>query len=175
VHNHGNTVAVIKLLSGVLKSEWYNPLSDNYNEIPQVIKSSYIYSGNITWMTPCYYQTHKLINEGSTEAAISIQAYSHVESKDPNEQYTESFNYIVPGNSDLRRFYPNADFDYDKLEEIVKSEINTKTCFNPGYRKLGNFLCNIKLWISYATKNLFIISTFPTEKLPRKKLLPNSN
>ena len=39
VHNHGETVAIIKMLSGTLKSEWYNPLSDVYNEIPQVKKT----------------------------------------------------------------------------------------------------------------------------------------
>ena len=62
VHNHGNALAIIKLLSGTIKSEWYNPLSDNYYEKPEIIKSSYLYASNITWMTSCYYQTHKLIN-----------------------------------------------------------------------------------------------------------------
>lgn len=127
IHNHGDTVAVIKMLHGSLKSEWYNPLSDEVNEELKPAMVGNIVKGDITWMTPCYYQTHKLINENSTTAAMSIQSYAHVETV---SNHSESFNYILPNEGKLKRFYPNSDYTFDELIEIVLREYRTKTCDN---------------------------------------------
>jgi hypothetical protein len=128
VHNHGNALAIIKLLSGTLKSEWYNPLSDNYYEKPEIIKSSYLYASNITWMTSCYYQTHKLINIRNDIAAVSIQAYSHVESQSEDD-YLEYFNFILPPSPQLIKFYPNADFkNLTEFENTILNEYKMGKC-----------------------------------------------
>ena len=130
--------------------------SDNYNEIPKVIKSGNLRAGNITWMTPCFYQTHKLINEDKYKAAISIQAYSHVQKKDPNHEYVEYFNYVVSGKSDLRRFYPNADFDYFVFKTTVKEEFKSKTCKKtPGDGKF-NKIRKLKFGSVIHTRNFKI-------------------
>jgi hypothetical protein len=130
VHNHGDAVAVIKLLSGTLKSEWYNPLSDNYNEKPKVIKSAILHKNDLTWMTPCYYQTHKLISIDKDKAGVSIQGYAHIHSSNLYEKYKDFFNFILPPSPKLIEFYPNRDFIFDFKEflNITISELDSKNC-----------------------------------------------
>ena len=141
VHNHGDSVAVIKLLSGTLRSEWYNPLSDNYNEIPKVIKSAILHKNDLTWMTPCYYQTHKLISIDKDKAAVSIQGYAHIHSSNPYEKYKDFFNFILPTSPKLIEFYPNRDFifDFKEFMNITIAELDANKC------KLGsgNFFLNL--------------------------------
>ena len=120
IHNHGNAVALIKLLCGKLKTEWFNPLAEENSKNPKVIKTGFINAGNIAWMTPFNYQTHKLTNEGNS-VAISIQAYAHTDSN-TGKVYSETFNYIKSGDPELHHFYPNEDFSYDNLERIVLEE-----------------------------------------------------
>ncbi len=123
IHNHGNAAALIKLLCGKLKTEWFNPLAETNSKKPRVIKSGLINAGDIAWMTPFNYQTHKLTNEGNS-VAISIQAYSHTDSN-TGKFYSETFNYIKPDDAKLHHFYPNEDFSYDNLERIVLGEYRT--------------------------------------------------
>jgi hypothetical protein len=118
------------MLHGSLRSEWYNPLGAYQNEEIKPVKVGYISKGDITWMTPCYYQVHKLINENATTAAISIQSYSHVETV---EDHSESFNYILPNDGTLKKFYPTSDYTFENLIDIVMREYRTQTCNNPNH------------------------------------------
>lgn len=120
IHNHGNAAALIRLLCGKLKTEWFNPLAETNSKNPQVIKTGFINAGDIAWMTPFNYQTHKLTNEDNS-VAISIQAYAHTDSNTGNV-YSETFDYIKSGDPELHHFYPNEDFSYDNLERIVLEE-----------------------------------------------------
>jgi len=99
------------MLHGSLKSEWFNPLYNRTAEAFSLIKKGYLHPGDITWMTPCFYQTHKLTNEGSTGASISIQGYQHTWQSDKSfETFSESFNFYnllanrikVAGKSDWK-------------------------------------------------------------------------
>lgn len=125
VHNHGNTVAIIKILSGTLVSEWYNPLAEVFNETPKPVKTGYLVPGDITWMTSNYYQTHKLLNLNSTRSAVSVQAYAYSSSE---IEFHESFNYVLQNDGALHRFYPTADYSFEELKKIVLNELRNKEC-----------------------------------------------
>ncbi len=130
VHNHGDAVAIIKMLHGSLKSEWFNPLYNRTAEAFSLIKKGYLHPGDITWMTPCFYQTHKLTNEGSTGASISIQGYQHTWQSDKSfETFSESFNYVKPPDESLKQFYPNIDFEFAEFKTLLRNEYNTEMCY----------------------------------------------
>jgi len=128
IHNHGDSVAVIKVLDGEIESEWFNPIWEYTGEKAEVVKTGSCKSGEVTWMTPCFYQTHRLTNRNSKGAAITLQGYEHTWQSNPRDQYSESFNYIVDGDPALKFFYPKIDFYYSKLEEQLKNEYNTRSC-----------------------------------------------
>lgn len=139
IHNHGDAVAIIKMLHGCLKSEWFNPLAQNSSDcvLIQPIKCEYLNKGQITWMTPDAYQTHRLSNADNRTATISIQAYSHVDSE---IFLDEKFNYIndsYPDDPTLRAFFPKQDVFIDDMLERVQKEFKYKTCnpdlFSAGY------------------------------------------
>lgn len=139
VHNHGDCVAVIKLLSGSLTSDFYNPLSSQSFIKPVKINSYQLHASNFTWMTPDYYQTHLLYNHRNDTAAITIQSYSHLEDA---ESHDEKFNYIVPESPELKHFYPGSDFIYDdSFDSILRRELKTKKCKS---RKNTVVKCNFK-------------------------------
>lgn len=130
IHNHGNTVAVIKVLHGTIKSEYFNPLAFESYETEQIrsIMSVTLKKGEITWMTPDIYQTHRLINENPDEATITIQAYSHLDSE---LFLDEKFNYLesnFPADPHLKPFYPELDLYYDDLINTVVHEYTNKQC-----------------------------------------------
>lgn len=121
VHNHGNATALIKILYGKITAEIYNPLTDENNPSdPKAIKTCYLKYGEITWMTSLHFQTHKLINE-SNSTAVSIQCYAHSHSNS-DEEFQETFNYILPNDNELHHFIPNKDYSYDELEVLVLKE-----------------------------------------------------
>ncbi|XP_055334209.1 uncharacterized protein LOC129585522 isoform X2 [Paramacrobiotus metropolitanus] len=118
VHDHGNSTAVIKILQGSLKSEWYNPIVNGSYEPPELIKAETVYAGNITWMRSDLYQTHKLINEDDHTPAISLQVYRYEEG---TGAYNEDFFYYKKGPDDpyLGAFFPSKDID---IKEIIHKD-----------------------------------------------------
>ena len=102
IHNHGDCAAIIKIIGGQILSEYYNPLSLQSNERPILIKSRLLHKGNITWMTPDLYQTHRLFNPSDKTAAISIQAYAHL--RDKQNDHDEKFNYITGNQGPWSKF-----------------------------------------------------------------------
>lgn len=125
VHNHGDSLAIIKILQGTISSEWYNPIVNNSHEKPQRIKTSDVNKGDITWMLPHIYQTHKLINNRNDTAAITVQAYAYPEDA---TELLDHFYYVLPGDPILHEFYPNADIMFEDLLPIVMAEFAANTC-----------------------------------------------
>ena len=122
VHNHGNTTAVIKMLFGKLKTEWYNPLSEENEKNPKPVKTGYLNAGDFTFMTPFTFQTHKLINEYDS-TAISVQTYAHTtKNADNNKQFSETFNFFKPDENKLNNFFPGKDFSYNEILEIAEKK-----------------------------------------------------
>lgn len=126
VHNHGNTVAVIKVLHGRISVTWYNPLAQDRNpKEPPSVGTATFSAGAVTWITPEMYQTHQLRNPSDTTSCVTIQSYRYLD--DDNAHY-EFFDYVSPDPSTtkLQHFRPDSDFDYAKLLTIVHWEYERK-------------------------------------------------
>ncbi len=124
IHNHGNCVAIIKVLVGEITVNFYNSFEIRNNQTPSKepmpIKSVDLKVDDITWMMPFFHQTHKLTNKGKS-TAITLQAYSHtdVNTDGTKEEY---FEYLDPKSMHREEFIPNQDFSYKELRETVLSE-----------------------------------------------------
>jgi hypothetical protein len=132
IHNHGNAVAIIKVLYGIIKVELFNSFEIKNNpyqkEMPKPINILTLKAGDITWMTPFYYQTHRLSNEKDS-AAITIQAYAYTnKNTEVSKGEINVFQYLTPNNG-LGYFHPNEDLSYDEfktkiLNEYLKQVVN---------------------------------------------------
>jgi len=119
IHDHANTVAVIKVLSVSIMSSWYNPLATTGNVATQKpLKQASFSKGNITYLTPAFYQTHKLANVEDV-TCVTIQAYMYLDS---DFVHYETFDYIVPNDTALHHFSPNSDYQYLTMIQEVRSQ-----------------------------------------------------
>ncbi|MFL5356867.1 hypothetical protein [Archangium sp.] len=123
VHNHGGTVAVIKVLHGSIRVRWFNPLADDKNGTPVCFGEQVFDEGGITWITPEMYQTHQLENPRNDTMCATIQSYRYL---DRDELHYEFFDWLPPPGSDkggkLQHFDPDSDFEYLQLLELVREE-----------------------------------------------------
>ena len=128
VHNHGGTVAIIKMLSGEIRSEWYNPIYNMTSEPLRHYKEDNLKEGEITWMTPDFYQTHKLLNQ-KKKPAISLQGYANMQSPQgaSNKEY---FEYVLNGLSGMKHFYPTQDFNFTEIKLELYDEYYNNTCYS---------------------------------------------
>ena len=118
IHNHGSAYAVIKVLHGSIKVINYNKTWKD--EANQEELSSFTASiGDITWMSPNWFQTHKLKNESEDQFCATIQCYKYGDSDDIQWPY---FNFL-DGES-VEDFLPNSDFDFEKLRNDLLKEYN---------------------------------------------------
>lgn len=130
IHNHGDTVAIIKILHGSLDSEWFNPIPDIMNEEPQLIGKAKLFKGQITWLSNEYYQTHRLENKNKDSCAISLQSYAYLEN---DNKFQETFNYILSGNKIIQKSHPSSDIHFFDMIQKVKDEFQSKSCvIKPG-------------------------------------------
>ena len=118
IHNHGNSYAVIKVLHGAIKVRNYNKTwKDEENQ--EELSSFTATKGDITWMSPNWFQTHKLANESGDQFCATIQCYKY---GNEDEVQWPFFNYL-DGES-VEDFLPNSDFDFKKLREDLLKEYN---------------------------------------------------
>jgi len=151
IHNHGNAVAIIKVLIGRLKAEYYNSFEIRNNpENVQNIGVQYFEPGNITWMTPFFYQTHRLCNESKDSVAITIQSYAHT-GKNTEGEYSTIFEYLQPDGK-MGNFYPNEDLSYDDFLKIVKEEY---------IKEVINFYCKLVIFILNNSLTLYKENIYP--------------
>lgn len=123
VHNHGGTVAVIKVLHGSIRVRWFNPLAEDKNSTPVCFDQQVFDKGDVTWITPEMYQTHQLENPRNDTMCATIQSYRYL---DGDSLHYECFDWLPPaGSADegkLQHFDPDSDFEYLQLLEIVRQE-----------------------------------------------------
>lgn len=119
VHNHGGTVAVIKVLHGSISVGWYGPLADKGNPVPVRLAEATFHAGEVTWLTPEMYQTHQLKNPRPDTACITIQSYRYLDRDDVHHEF---FDYLAPSGGDRRFFEPDSDIDYLELVRRVREE-----------------------------------------------------
>lgn len=115
VHSHGDSYAVIKVLHGGLTIFIYNKGIDNYKE--RSICQFDVKKGDITWISPNWYQTHRLWN-GTGDFCATIQCYNY---SDKDDVRCPHFHYIS-GSGLEGDFLPDSDFTFMKMRTSVMEE-----------------------------------------------------
>ena len=126
IHNHGNAYAVIKVLYGEINITVYNKTWKDAST-QEELKSFVAKKGDVTWLSPNWYQTHKLSNL-SSEFCATIQCYKYGPEDYLNWPY---FDYLDGKEEGVHEFYPDSDFDFlemrkDLLLEYRKDHVQQK-------------------------------------------------
>jgi len=123
IHNHGGACAIIKNLFGMLTVNIYNKmtLSPEQKDM-KVLKKFDLKENDITWISPNWYQTHRLFND-TNDFCATIQCYRY-EYNDfihwPNFDYIE---FVEDREKyELQEFYPDSDFTFVHLRSLVLKE-----------------------------------------------------
>lgn len=114
-HNHGNAHAVIRVMHGSLNVKIFNKPLDRDLKPLKVITIS---KGDVTWISPNWYQTHQLVNDVSGDYCATIQCYKY---GDDDEIQWPYFDYLDE-NRAIGEFLPNSDFEFTKLREDLLKE-----------------------------------------------------
>jgi hypothetical protein len=115
IHNHGNSYAVIKVLHGGLTMSIFNKHSDTRDALP--VTTFDVSEGDVTWISPNWYQTHKLWNY-TNDYCATIQCYMF--GSDDTVQWPY-FDYIASTNA-IDEFLPNSDVTFGEMREKVLAE-----------------------------------------------------
>ena len=116
IHNHGNSYAVIKVLHGGLTIRIYNK-DLALAEMCSPLLSFDVKQGDITWISPNWYQSHKLWNY-TDDYCATIQCYQYGANNKiswPYFDYQSSIGHID-------EFLPDSDFGFAEMREIVMCE-----------------------------------------------------
>lgn len=117
IHDHGEACAVIKVLHGQIKVSWFSALTP---AIAQPWGSTIAHAGEVTFLTPDYYQIHQLQNPSPKqggEFCATIQCYRY---PDDNLQHYEYFDYIEDGQ--IKQFLPDSDWTYLEFKQAIQAE-----------------------------------------------------
>ena len=116
IHNHGNAYAIIKVLHGAIKVTVYNK-TWNAEDTQQELSSFTAKQGDVTWISPNWFQTHKLTNESKQLYCATIQCYKYGFEE---ELMWPFFDYL--DGKTVKEFLPDSDFDFAKLREDLLEE-----------------------------------------------------
>ena len=117
IHNHGNSYAVIKVLHGEIKIHIYNKTWPDSKHKSEQIKSFTVSKGDVTWLSPNWYQTHHLENESSDVYCATIQCYKYGDEDHLKWPY---FDYLDGKN--VENFKPDTDFEFRDLRTQLLEE-----------------------------------------------------
>ena len=124
IHDHGNAYAVIKVVHGSINVHVHNKKVKTDDQKP--LKKVTISKGDVTWISPNWYQTHRLINDTSGDYCATIQCYQY---GDDDQRHWPYFDYVSEQNQ-IEDFLPNSDFHFislrEKLLEEYKAYLNEK-------------------------------------------------
>ena len=135
IHNHGNACAIIKVLFGRITINLFNQLLSPVKQMgvnggwtppapePTFIKKLDAKEGDITWISPDWYQTHQL-KSNTDDFCATIQCYRY---SDEDNIHWPGFDYFAEGadgNHASRQdvFYPDSDFTFLNMRSIVLAE-----------------------------------------------------
>lgn len=116
IHNHGNAFAVIKVLYGAIKITIYNKTWDNEETQKELMNFTAI-QGDVTWISPNWFQTHKLTNESDQLFCAAIQCYKYGQDDELMWPY---FDYL--DGKTVKEFLPDSDFEFKKMREDLLQE-----------------------------------------------------
>ncbi|MCX7206657.1 MAG: jacalin-like lectin [Proteobacteria bacterium] len=116
IHDHGDACAVIKVLYGQIQVSLFAALS------PQLLTpwgKVTVQTDEVTFLTPDYYQIHKLFNPKpkGDQFCATIQSYRY---EADDTQHYEYFDYIE--NGQIKQFDPDSDWSYSDFKEQIRDE-----------------------------------------------------
>ncbi|XP_033100247.1 uncharacterized protein LOC117103746 [Anneissia japonica] len=123
IHNHGNSYGVIRVLHGGLTINVYNKTSQvkqstTYTPDDQDYMFDFnVKKDDVTWISPNWYQTHKLWNN-TDDFCATIQCYKYGENDNTHWPY---FDYVASCNV-MDEFEPNSDLTFTELFNKLKDE-----------------------------------------------------
>ena len=117
IHNHGNAYGVIKILHGEINITVYNKTWKDAST-QEELNSFVAKKGDVTWLSPNWYQTHKLSNL-SNEFCATIQSYKYGPEDYLNWPY---FDYLDGKEEGVHEFYPHSDFDFLEMRKDLLRE-----------------------------------------------------
>jgi hypothetical protein len=116
IHNHGRACAIIHVLFGQIEVSLFPALS------PSILApwgKVTFKTGDVTFLTPDYYQIHQLQNPlpRGAEFCATIQSYRY---PDTDHVHYEYFDYI-DGNQ-IKQFTPDSDWTYLEFKRLIQQE-----------------------------------------------------
>ncbi|PIK39759.1 hypothetical protein BSL78_23400 [Apostichopus japonicus] len=120
IHSHGNAYGVIRVLHGGIRVHIYN--NDAMDRNQQPLTSFDAVKGDITWLSPKWFQTHRLWND-TDDFCATLQCYKYGEEDDTHCPY---FEYVSKTN-EIGQFMPNSDFSFLEMYQLVMAEYQVKT------------------------------------------------
>jgi hypothetical protein len=126
VHSHGDAYAIIKVIHGSVTVNIYNKhaltnASENHPANKQELFSFTAEKNDITWMSPHWYQTHKLWNQ-SNDFCATIQAYKYA---DEDRVHYPYFDYVSEVTG-VGNFLPQSDFTFRVMHDKVLHEYKNR-------------------------------------------------
>lgn len=110
IHNHSSAYAVIRVLYGGLRVEVYN------KDMKEKIKQVDVREGDVTWISPYWYQAHRLFND-TDDFCATIQCYKYGQRDKSMWPY---FDYV--DDHIIEEFLPDSDFTFTELYDRVLEE-----------------------------------------------------
>ena len=114
IHDHGRACAVIKVLHGSIEVSLYPALSPEIDHPYGVVTLD---AGTVTFLTPRYFQIHKLHNPAAQGMTATIQCYRY---PDEDGVHYEYFDYVQDGR--IQHFLPDSDWEYLDFKRLIKAE-----------------------------------------------------
>ncbi|QCP49795.1 hypothetical protein FAZ95_11795 [Trinickia violacea] len=115
IHDHGEACAVIKVLHGDIWVELYPELNP---DVTDYFTEAVFHQGEVTYLTPEYYQVHKLVNRNPPgNMTATIQCYRY---PDNDAVHWEYFDYI--DGDQIKQFTPNSDWEYLAFRALIRAE-----------------------------------------------------
>lgn len=122
IHNHGGSCAVIKNLFGRITCNIFNKLKDPPEDQPNILKKFDLREGQVTWISPNWFQTHRLDNN-TNDFCATIQCYRYDFSDTIHWPGFDYMEYVEEKEKyELEEFLPNTDFTFINLRSIVLKE-----------------------------------------------------
>ena len=129
VHNHGNAYALIRVLHGGLTVRYFNKVSQSVlvdNEASEREKERLeaqrlgqfpVKKGDVTWLSPNWYQTHQLWND-TNDYCATVQCYQYGQNDNMHWPY---FDYIKSCDI-IEEFTPDSDYSFTEMYNRVMKE-----------------------------------------------------
>ena len=117
VHRHADCHAIIKVLHGSIRCMWYRSLS---KDGCQPYGQTTLTQGQITWLDPDQYQTHRLYNHNvSGNMCATLQCYQY---GSDDERHYEYFDYLNEESAGIEKFAPRTDWSYSEFRQKIRDE-----------------------------------------------------